>query len=689
MIKLRTILLSNKLYILILIIVSFITLIRVNINYKSNFKNENIIKGKVQDIYIDGPYLKITLKSKDKIICNYYFKNKEELKNFDIKLGDLIVLNGSLENPKNNTIPNVFNYKKYLKYNKIYYTFKVESYKKIKNNNSIFYYFKNIIINHINKYKSSSYLKAFILGDTSYIDRNVYKAFQEIGISHLFAISGMHISFLSGIILFILKKLKVEENKRYIITSVILFLYLLICFSASVLRSFLFFFLLSINKIYYFYIKTINIFILTLSISLLINPFFIYNIGFLFSYIISFYLIILSEYLKKLTKIKQTIIVSIISFLVSFPLSIYNFYQVNILAIIYNLFFVPLISIFLFPFTLITFFIPFLDNILFFIINIFEYIVLILNKINIFKIILVKPYMIVIFIYYLVITLLLLKRQKKYLVVFLLMIFFHYNVNNIFSSNYLIMIDVGQGDSILIHFKNKNILIDTGGIFNNNSFKRTRTYDLSESTLCMLKSFGIRKLDFLILTHGDSDHMGEAINLVENFKVEKVIFNVGDYNYLEEELIKILNKKRIKYYKNIENLDINGSKLYFLNTKIYDNENDNSNVIYFEFNNYKFLFMGDAGIEKEKDILVRYDLKDIDFLKIGHHGSNTSSSKEFIESVNLKYSLISVGSNNRYGHPKDKVLDDLKNSKIYRTDLDGSIEIKLNKNGYRIRTYTP
>ena len=99
--------------------------------------------------------------------------------------------------------------------------------------------------------------------------------------------------------------------------------------------------------------------------------------------------------------------------------------------------------------------------------------------------------------------------------------------------------------------------------------------------------------------------------------------------------------------------------------------------------------MGDAGIDREKDILEKYNLSNIDFIKIGHHGSNTSSSEEFINSINSKYSLISVGKNNRYGHPKDEVLDTLSNSTIFRTDIDGSIEIKLNKNGYRIRTCPP
>ena len=105
--------------------------------------------------------------------------------------------------------------------------------------------------------------------------------------------------------------------------------------------------------------------------------------------------------------------------------------------------------------------------------------------------------------------------------------------------------------------------------------------------------------------------MGEAINLVNNFKVEKVIFNCGEFNQLEQALIKVLDKKKIKYYSCIKELNIDNNKLYFLQTKEYDNENDNSNVIYFNYNNYKFLFVKDERIEKEKDILEKYNLKKI------------------------------------------------------------------------------
>ena len=189
--------------------------------------------------------------------------------------------------------------------------------------------------------------------------------------------------------------------------------------------------------------------------------------------------------------------------------------------------------------------------------------------------------------------------------------------------------------------------------------------------------------------HGDYDHMGEAINLVNNFKVEKVIFNCGEFNELEQDLIKVLDKKKIPYYSRIKELNIDDNKLYFLNNKDYGNENDNSSVIYTELNNHKFLFMGDAGVEVEEDLIEKYNLHDIDVLKVGHHGSKTSSSEKFVNEINPKYSIISVFKNNRYGHPNDSVLDNLEDSKIYRTDQDGSIKFKIKNNKLKIKTCEP
>ena len=204
-----------------------------------------------------------------------------------------------------------------------------------------------------------------------------------------------------------------------------------------------------------------------------------------------------------------------------------------------------------------------------------------------------------------------------------------------------------------------------------------------------MKSKNINRIDYLILSHGDYDHMGEAINIVNNIKVNNVIFNCGSYNNLEKKLISVLEKKNIKYYSCIKELNIDNNKLYFLQTKEYDNENDNSSVIYTELSNRKFLFMGDSGLEVEEDLIKKYNLQDIDVLKVGHHGSKTSSGKEFINEINPKYSIISVGKNNRYGHPNKEVINVLENSKIYRTDKDGSIMFKLKNDKLKIETCTP
>ena len=223
-------------------------------------------------------------------------------------------------------------------------------------------------------------------------------------------------------------------------------------------------------------------------------------------------------------------------------------------------------------------------------------------------------------------------KNKKYIMLYLLIFVININSRLFIFNQTITYLDVGQGDSsVIILPHGKTVLIDTGGLFNSN-------YSLAKDKIIpYLNSKGINRIDALILTHGDFDHMGEAINLVNNFRVEKVIFNCGEFNDLEKELIKVLDKKKIKYYSCIKELNIDNNKLYFLQTKEYDNENDNSNVIYTELNGYKFMFMGDAGVDKEKDIIEEYNLKNIDVLKVGHHGSKTSSSKYFINKICGKF----------------------------------------------------
>ena len=681
MLRLRKILLCNYLYYLLLIIVLLITIIRIELPNKSIYTNKStkVVGIITKIIYQDKTT--IYLKNKENIIVTFYNLPS----NIKLHLGDKVEVQGTFKEPSSNTTDYLFDYKKYLQKRNIYYLVEGNKITKLKNNKNIYYLEKQFLINKLN---NNPYLYTFILGDKSYLDNNVKRSYQENGISHLFAISGMHISLLVLIISKILSKTKIQEEKLFIIITIILLVYLsLVGLSPSILRGVLFYILFSINRIKYLNIKPINIFLFILSISLLINPNYLYDIGFQYSYSISLSLLLLSNKLSSNNYFISLLKVSCISFIVSIPITLYNFYQINILSILYNLFFVPFVSIIVFPLSLIVLVIPQLEIIYNILILILENISLLINQISIGKLIFKRLPSIIYIIYSILILIYLLKQNRKVLYILLFLLCIHYLIPYFDGTDYLEILDVGQGDSILLHSNKKNILIDTGGVSSfNKSFDGNIFYNTTQP---LLKSAGIKKIDYLILTHGDFDHMGEAITLVNNFKVDKVILNCGEYNDLEKKLIKVLDKKHIKYYSCIQKLNIDDNKLYFLNTKEYDNENDNSNVIYTELDNYKFLFMGDASITTEKEILNKYNLPDIDVLKVGHHGSKTSSSKEFIDEINPKYSIISVGKNNRYGHPNKEALYNLENSKIYRTDQDGSIMFKIKSNKLKIETCEP
>ena len=678
MLKLRKILLCNYPYYLIFIIVIIISLIRLNIPKVSQYDNNTKqVIGTITAIKEKDKQITLTIKNKEKLLATYYL-NKINTK---YKLGDKVKVIGEFKEPEPQKTKNLFNYKKYLYRQNIFYTIKVEKIILIKKNSNPYYFIKQSIINHFDK---NAYLNTFVIGDKNYIDSNIKKSYQENGISHLFAISGMHITLLVTIIEKTLLKLKVKENTRFkIIMCILIFYLLLVGLSPSILRGVLFYFLFKLNSIYYFYIKPVNLFLLIISFSLLVNPYYIYDVGFQYSYLISLSLICLSKSIQSNNYFISLLKVSLASFIVSIPITLYNFYQLNIMSIFYNLIFVPLISIIIFPFTLFVILIKPLEPIYNLLIMLLENLSLFFSKISLGKLVFYRLPLIIYIIYFLIVVLYIFRNKKEYIFLLLIILFIHYLYPFIKNENYINFIDVGQGDSILIHYKNKNIMIDTGGSLTNQG-------DLSNNTtIPLLKSYGINKLHYLILTHGDADHMGEASNIVNTLKVETVIFNCGNYNNMEKELIKQLSKKNIEYYTCINKLNIKDIKLYFLNTKDYKNENDNSNVIYTKIFNKSYLFMGDAGVEVEQELIEKYNLKDIDVLKVGHHGSPTSSGKEFIDEVNNKYSIISVGKNNRYGHPNKEVLDNLKNSKICRTDRDGSILFKIENGKLIIDTCSP
>ena len=668
---LKKILQYKYLWFIVFLIIILISYGRVNLKseskYKKSEKEFNLI---IIDKKIKDNRYTITLKGKEKLIT--------KVQSFPYDVGDIVYIKGDLEEIKNNTIPNLFNYQKYLQSRGIYWKLNINEIKLLNKNSNILNKIKGNIMSRIENNKYKEYLYAFILGDTSYFSDEVKNIYQLNGLSYILVIGSLQVMTVIRVLEKIEKKFRIKKRIKIIINILIIVLYILFTgFIISILRSGLCYILKTILDYKKIKIKYYNIILIVGIILLVINPFYLNNIGFLYSFSISLAISLLKKRIKG-NYSRRLLTISFIAFIVSFPITIYSNYEVNFLSIIYSFIMIPIFNYIVFPLSILTFFIPHLSFIFNFVISVIEYLIKFFSKIELLTFIFRKPSIILIVIYFIIIGLSFYKKKYLFLLLFVLLI--HNNFNLIIKEEIVAFLDVNEGDSIVIKSDNAVSLIDTGG---------SSYYEYSDEIIKYLKSLGVKRIDRLFLTHSDYDHMGEAINLVNNFKVEKIIFNCGEYNDLEKELVKVLNKKKIKYYSCIKKLNVDNIKFHFLNTKEYGNENDNSSVIYTEINGYKFLFMGDTGKSREKDILEKYNIKDIDVLKVGHHGSKTSSRKEFINAINPKYSIISVGKNNIYGHPNKEVLKNLEDSIIYRTDEDGSIMFKIKNNKLKIETCSP
>ena len=690
--NLKLILRCNILFIILLIFsLLYIFLFTVIIKYESKYDGaETTITGKIKEYSINGSKLQMTIAAKEDIITTYYIKSKEEKETLlkRVGIGKTISLSGTLELPLNNTIPNNFNYRKYLYNQKIFYLFSANSYK-IQDDNNLIDKIKDYLYKRAYNLENGNYLLVLVLGDKSLISSDIYNNYQTNGTSHLLAISGSHIAVLLTVFSFLLRRFK-ETPKLIILSAILLFFAFITNFQAAVMRAIIFFILNSINKIRKLNYSNLQILFITAFILILFNPFIIYDLGFIYSFIICGGIIYYSDkitgnYFVKMFKL------SFISFLFSLPISACINYEVNITSILINMIFVPWISVIVFPLSIITFIFPFLNSLFSITLTITDFLNNLFVKFSLFINI---PKTSIILIIILFVFIILLKNNKKYLLGIIATLFIIKFIPKLDGHYYIYYLDIGQGDSttLVSPYQKEVIMIDTGGkiTYETDDWQKSnKTYNLSDNTIKFLKSLGISQIDKLILTHGDMDHVGEAINIIDNIKVNTVIFNKGSLNDLELNITNTLKKQNINYYQNIKELDFYNNKLYSLNHELYDNENDNSIVLYTSINGLKLLFMGDAGVDVEASLIDIYNIRNIDILKVGHHGSNTSTSLEFINYINPKYSIISVGRNNRYNHPKDEVLDILKYTNIYRTDKDGSVIFKIKNNKFSIETYVP
>lgn len=655
--RLKIILQSKKNLCIILLLTGIITIIRLNIPHQSKYQEDtkNII-GTLISIQADENKVTLIVKGKEKIQGTYYFNTEKERKKIQetLNLGDTIKIIGTLSLPREPTTENLFNYKKYLNKQKIYYLIEIDKIIKEKENTSLYYKIKN----KLEKKITNPYIKAFLIGNQDTISSEAKTSYQENGISHLFAMSGMQFYLLANFLLSLLKLINIKEKTGYKIVFLILFCYLiLIEKTASIIRSILFFFIFSINKVWNLSLDKTALIILSLSITLLINPFYITEVAFWYSYVISIGLLLFTKedqsYLKTLLK------TSSLAFFLSIPISLYYFYEINILSIIYNLFYIPFVNIILFPASMITFLCPILEPIYNILIVILEASSIYLSKITFGKFIFAKIPIIFYLLYLIIIFIILKTNKKKWKIILIIGLVLHYIAPTYYTKDFIKIIDVSQGDSIIIYSKGHTALIDTGGkiIYDENKKSTSITQYI---TIPLLKSLGIKKLDYVFLTHGDQDHMGEIDYLYNHFKIEKIYLNLGEEKEIEKEVIKGIKNVEKVYQE--EMFQIGNFTMYQLN-KEWKEENTSSSVFYVSHKKLNALLMGDATIDTENYLQKNYKLK-TDIIKIGHHGSDTSTSLSFLKTTCPRLAIISVGEDNIYNHPSNKVLNRLTKEKI-------------------------
>ena len=724
---------------LIFIIAGFIHIKFLKYDYEKiyiSLENVNIV-GTIVSSKKEKQYIN-EYKIETEKINNIKLKKKFILltKNKEIEYGNKIKLEGTYIKPSKSRNYKGFDYSNYLKTENIYGTIeqngKIELIKE-KNINYLFinlYKVKNKIIKNINNKfpeETRGLFLGILLGDKSSIEEDVRQNFADSSLSHILAVSGTHISYVVICISVLFKKLKLNKNIRKVLTSLVLFMYLyLVDFSVSATRAVIMSTIVIMQMLFYRKQDTITTIAFSSIIILINNPYSILNIGFLLSYGGTIGIILFVNRISIESKedffqrfksyLKDICIVTISAQTIIMPIIIYYFNTISFTFIISNiiasLIIGPIIMIGLVIIAISFFKIPIISLIIRFY-NILIVILVrtadIISKIPMSKIYLKTPTTLEIIFYYSVVFLIALliyiKKSNRKFIKKTIQIYI-YNLKNFFINNRnkvlifisivslisitsikipkelkINFIDVGQGDSCLITTpQNKKVIVDSGG---------SESYDVGKNVLLpYLLDKRITKIDYIMISHFDTDHCKGFEYVLENIKVKNVIISKqSETSENFKQIMKIIRKKRINLIivqketkikiDNFTTVDILSPQ----SENIADNMNDNSIVAKFEAYNFSILFTGDASEKIEKELIKENINLKSDILKVSHHGSKTGTSEEFLKSVKPKIALIGVGENNKFGHPTKDVIKRLTENKIkiYRTDTDGEIRIKIKK----------
>lgn len=553
-------------------------------------------------------------------------------------------------------------------------------------------------------------LEALLLGERERMDVAVTQSLQKSGLYHLIAISGAHIAIISFLIFSLLKLMRIPTRISYLLMIVFLLFYsLLVEGSPSVMRATVMALAFLFGKLIWKKVNLINTLSIAAFFLLVLNPFSLFDLGFQLTFaatlsIILFYSRII-KYLPRLPlKISEILAMSLAAQLGVFPLLATAFNRVSFSPLILNLAAIPLaglIMAFGYVFLPLAFVSPFLARLL---VPCLEFSIDLLIKtshlfdgIHFASYRIPSPYLWTIIGYSLFLCLLLLppkiKRQRLIFFVFFLA-FFSILVSYPFRSSSknlkLTFIDVGQGDSILVEFPGKKkMLVDGGGL-------PEESFDIGERVVSpFLWRKGIRKVDYLVLTHAHPDHLNGLVAVARNFKIGEfweAFTPVQSKAYAE--LKKALSPAaRLRRLFRGDSLQEKKVKIEVLHPErgepyVQSVNNDQSLVLRLTYGQTSFLLTGDIEKDAESQILDSFRDVKSQVLKSPHHGSMSSSSKAFLDRVSPRIIAISVGEGNSYGFPDWQVLDSYHQMKadIYRTDIHGAVEVSSDGRRIFVRT---
>ena len=625
-----------------------------------------------------------------------------------IKYGDSLYIEGEFKQPEEARNYKGYNYKQYLKTKKIIGTVELEKVKILKSSNGSF-------IHNIQKYirdtingtltdEEGNLLLAILLGDKDKLSEDIQESFKTSNLSHMLAVSGAHVSYIILGLTYVLQNSIIGKKNGKIVCIIFLLAFMAITnFTPSVTRACIMAILTLFSSIIYRKSDVYTNISVAALITLIFNPYSLLDLGFQLSYGGTIGIIIFIKRIqekksnsKVINYIKQMALVSIYANIIIIPIMMYHFNTVSFTFIISNIMASPILGIivitgFLFIIASITvkpltrLIAIFIKPILSILIKISQ----ICSKLPFSNILVVTPYMFNVISYYAIILYCIKskKNNKCKIIICLLIVLILINfIIYIFPQKLRIFfIDVGQGDSTLIITPDKKtVLVDGGG---------SDSFDVGEKVLLpYLLDRRILKVDYVLISHFDTDHCGGILTIMEKVKVKNIIISEQaehSENYERFKKLMIHKKIRLIEVKKGDKIKIgrySEVKILFPTSRLLSENslNNNSIVAQFNYNNFKMLFTGDIEKLAEQQIL-KTEKAEIraDILKVAHHGSKTSSIPEFIKAVKPKIALIGVGKNNTFGHPNQQTIKNLENIKcrIYRTDLQGEIIIKIDQKG--------